>query len=273
MRLTPSHLAGLTVLVLFGVAATAPAAPLTEKPKAENPVEKVRKALDEVIDLDLAGQPLSVAIEQLRAETKINFVVDQVAIAQMGVDPMSSPVVTTKLTRVKARTALRNVLDQLNLSFVIVGEVVHISTEEMAIHRQLRQRVSLDLNGTALQAALKQLAKETGTNLLVDGKSAKEAQTVVTLQLDDVPLETAVRLMAEAAGLKAARVGNVLVVTTKAHATELRAEPDLVTPKSSPGAVDPLLMPGGLGGAAVGGPLGLPVPPPPAEAPKPDEKR
>jgi tRNA G37 N-methylase Trm5 len=177
MRLTPSHLAGLTALVLFGVAATALAAPLTEKPKAENPVEKVRKALDEVIDLDLAGQPLSVAIEQLREETKINFVLDQVAIAQMGIDPMSAPVVTTKLSKVKARTALRNVLDQLNLTFVIVGEVVHISTEELAIHRQLRQRVSLDLNGTALQAALKQMAKDTGTNLLVDASRPRRRRT------------------------------------------------------------------------------------------------
>ena len=50
----------------------------------------------------------------------------------------------------------------------------------------------------------------------------------MSLQLDDVPLETAVRLLAENAGLKPVRIGNVVLVTTKAHATELRNEPELV---------------------------------------------
>ena len=42
----------------------------------------------------------------------------------------------------------------------------------------------------------------------------------MTLQVEDVPLETAVRLIGEAANLKAVRLGNVVLVTTKAHAIE-----------------------------------------------------
>lgn len=38
-----------------------------------------------------------------------------------------------------------------------------------------------------LAAALKGLARETATNLIVDGRVAKEAQTPVTLQAEDVP--------------------------------------------------------------------------------------
>ncbi len=45
-----------------------------------------------------------------------------------------------------------------------------------------------------------------------------------------MPLETAVRLLAEMAGLKPVRVGNVLFVTKKETANELRADPDLQQP-------------------------------------------
>jgi hypothetical protein len=49
----------------------------------------------------------------------------------------------------------------------------------------------------------------------------------VSIQMDDVPLETAVRLLAETAGLKPVKVGNVLMVTTKATAAAMRSDPDL----------------------------------------------
>src|SRR5262249_2067248 len=90
--------------------------------------------------------------------------------------------------------------------------------------------------------ALKKLAKETGTSLIVDSRVAKEAEAAITLQLDDVPLETAVRLMAESAGLKPVRVGNVLFVTNKANAKELKADQEQggATPTPLPGT------PGGL---------------------------
>jgi hypothetical protein len=97
--------------------------------------------------------------------------------------------------------------------------------------------------------------------LLVDPRVSKEAQSPVTLQLDDVPLETAVRLMAEVSGLKAVRMGNVLFVTNKANAAELRAEPDLVPPLKSSNA-DEVVVPGI--GAIPGVKIAPGVVPPPA---------
>src|SRR5262249_13800110 len=80
------------------------------------------------------------------------------------------------------------------------------------------------VDGQQMVQAIKKLAAETGTNLLIDTRVMKEAQTAVTLQLEDVPLETAVRLMAEMVGLKPVRVGNVLFVTSKATAQEMRQD-------------------------------------------------
>jgi hypothetical protein len=234
--------AGVLVLAWIVLPAAAPAAPAgspTEsKPKVESSAEKVRKILDQVGEnVEIIDQPLELAIAQLHELTKLNFVLDRLTIQQMGVDP-SSAAVNLKLQNVKWRTALRTMLGQYNLNYAIVGETVVVTSEDMAMVRQMRQRVNIDLDRVQMSAALKQLARDTSTNLLVDGRALKEAQTPVTLQLEDVPLETAVRLLAEMAGLKPVRVGNVLFVTTKGNAAEMRTDADLV-PQPMPGQPQP----------------------------------
>ena len=86
-----------------------------------------------------------------------------------------------------------------------------------------------------LAAALRQLGRETAANVVLDGRAEKEAETEVTLQLEDVPLETAVRLLSEMAGLKPVRVGNTLFVTRKELAAAMRNDPDFAPP--TPAAV------------------------------------
>jgi hypothetical protein len=149
-------------------------------------------------------------------------------IQQMGYMIEQMPV-TVKLKDAKARTALRSILSPYNLGFAIIGDTVLISTDEMVMQRQMKQRVSIDLNKVDLAAALKQLSKDTATNVLLDTRvTGKEAKATVTLQLDDVPLDTAVKLVAEAGGLKPVQVGNVMLVTTKALANEMRNDPELM---------------------------------------------
>ncbi len=168
--------------------------------------------------------------------------------------------VNVKLKDVKTKTALRSILTPYQLSYAIIGDTVVISTDDMAMLKQMRQRVSLDIDKEELSAALKKLARETATNLIVDTRAAKEAKTEVTLQMEDVPLETAVRLMAEMAGLKPVRVGNVLFVTTEANAAKMRADPDLTQP-TGPRVMQPemMLQPGG---GIIVQPGAAPVPPP-----------
>jgi hypothetical protein len=198
--------------------------------------------------------------------------------AQMGIDADQTPV-TVRLKEVKVRTALRSVLSSHNLSFAILGDTVLISSDEMAMARQMRQRVTIDLKQIELARALKQMAQETATNLVLDARVAKDAQQTITLQLEDVPLETAVRLMSEMAGLKPVRVGNVLFVSSKANAAELRQDPDLVpNPNPGPpgvleGAVPPpAVIPGGRVPVvpAPGAPNPPPVVPPPEDKPRED---
>lgn len=201
--------------------------------KHSSPAEKVRKALEENVSLDLADQDLTQAIKNLREQTKLNIVLDRGALMQMGISPEEMQV-SVKLPNVKLRSGLRVLLSQCNLNYAIVGDLVVITTEELAIQRQARQRVNLDLKEVPLKMALHQLACETATNLVLDARTGKEGQTPVTLTLEDVPLETAVRLLAELAGLKPARIGNVFFVTTEARADKLRADPENNLPVPNP---------------------------------------
>ncbi len=250
-------LVGAGLALVFALApgslSAAPAAGET-KDKPATPAEKIKKQLDQTITLDIAEQPLNLALNQIREQTKINFVVDKLTIQQMGMDPDQMPV-NAKLKEVKVRTALRSVLGPYNLGYAIIGDTVLISTDDMAMIRQMRQRVSIDLDKVDLAAALKQLSRDTAANVLLDPRAAKDAKTEVSLQMEDVPLETAVKLMAEMASLKPVKVGNVLFVTTKANAAEMRNDPDLNGAGGNPA------MPG-MPGYVVppNGPGGFPVP-------------
>lgn len=248
----------LALAVVLGPVLVGHAAPVLEgnAPKAaETPAEKLRKDLDKPVTIEITEQSLPLAMNQLRDQTKVNIVLDRFALNQMGIDPEQMPV-TVNVKETKLRSALRTILGQHNLSFAVVGDSVIVSTDEICLHRQLRQRVSVDVEKGELGSTLRKLARETGTNLLLDPKVAKEATAPVTMQLDDVPFETAVKLMTEMAGLKTVRVGNVLFVCSKTTAAEMRQDPDLM-PGGNPGippGIDfprPGFFPGGMGGIQI----------------------
>lgn len=115
-------------------------------------------------------------------------------------------------------------LDETEATCVLIGDRVIITTAEWAPYRLLRQRVSVDCRKEPLSAVLKKLARETGTNLVLDPHAVKEAETPVTLKLQDVTLERTLVVLAEANDLKPLRLGNIVLLTTKAHAAEMRAD-------------------------------------------------
>ena len=233
--------------------------------KGDDPVAAARKVLDDVADMSYEGRSLNDVIADLKERVKIAIVLDP-AVSQFGLDP-TMPTVTFTQKQVKLKDGLKEILAPYNLRFGVVREGLFISTEEGVIARQLRQRVNVACNDTPFAAAAKQLAAETGANVVVDPRLKDKADAKVTLKLDDVPLETAVRLLAEVAELRAVRMNNVLFVTTPERAEKLRPDADGPVPASpvnppflgGPGA--PVALP------AVAGPVPvqIPAPPPPAE--------
>ncbi len=214
-------------IAFFWLSVHVHAADPLDKAKTLPAAEHIRLVFDQRISIDIAEQPLFLALNQLREQTKINFVFDrqtlQVALQQQGQDVDALPV-TVKLKDQKVSDVLKAIVKPYGLSFAIIGDSVFVSTDQMVIVRQLKQHVSVDFERVELATALSQLAKETATNIKLADGAARQGKTRVTLQMDDVPLETAVRLLSELAGLKVVRDNNVLTVTTRANAAERRQD-------------------------------------------------
>ena len=61
-------------------------------------------------------------------------------------------------------------------------------------------------------------------SVVLDARAAKDAKLAITADLDNVPLETAVRILADMASLKPVALSNTFYVTSIANARVLEAE-------------------------------------------------
>src|SRR5262249_26244566 len=145
-----------------------------------SPAERIKRVLDQPLTLDYSGVPLPEMVRQLKEKTRVNWVLDLYALQQLGLgadeNKLISLAVSLKSERTgKLRTAIQRMLNACNLTFVILEDSVLITTDEIGLNRQLRQRVNVSLAGVPFSAALKDLARNTALNLIIDPRLGKEA--------------------------------------------------------------------------------------------------
>jgi len=128
------------VFLVWGMATLCMAAPINPDTHGKNvsPAERIRKELDQTITIEFADQPLHLALNQLREQTKINFVLDRQTLAQMNIDPDQSPI-QSKFKDVKVRSVLRSIVGTYNLGYAIIGDTVFVSSDDMAMLKQMQQ--------------------------------------------------------------------------------------------------------------------------------------
>lgn len=115
------------------------------------------------------------------------------------------------------------------LTYVVQGnQIVIIPSSRLTPSEQggvaLRESVHIDVDERPLAEALKELAAAAGANIVLDARLKEKAKVAVSASLQHVPLETAVRLLAEMADLKAVALDNVIYVTTRENAEKWQKE-------------------------------------------------
>jgi hypothetical protein len=187
--------------------------------------DRVRQGLNKTITIDYTGQSLNEVLNHFRDKTGLALNLDQNNIAQMGVnldDNLGQ--VQIKATNEKAGQVLRRLLANHHLTYLVQGDGLLVTSEFNALQRQMQQRVNVDLEDVPLKKAVRDLARTHGLNLVIDPKVLKQAETPVSLQLENAGIETTIRLLAELGSLKAVRMGNVMFVTTEEKAKKIRDE-------------------------------------------------
>lgn len=243
--------------------------------------DRLRQGLDKIVTVDYTGQSLSEALNHLRDKTGLAITIDQNTVLQLGVNPDDNVgQVQIKATSEKASQVLRKMLMPYGLTYVVFEDAVLITTEEMAIVRQMRQRVSVDLEDVPFRKAIRELARAHGINVVLDPKVMKQVDTPVSLQIDNTGVETTIRLLAELASLKAVRMGNVMFVTSEDKARKIRDEEshqydNLLNPNLAGVAMPALFGGAGIGRAVGRGPANalpaIPEMPVPANPPVPPQ--
>lgn len=243
-----------SLIVSLFVAAIGIAAPVPAETKTETPVAKARQALDQKITAKADNKTLQEAIDLLKEVAKVDITLDTSAILQLGMDP-SQAIVKFDFKDVKLKDALRTAFAAINLRCGVTSTGIVVSTDEGVTSRQMRQVVAIDVEGKSLAETLKGLADETGANIVIDPRAKKTAEEKITFKIDDVPLESAVRLAADVGGLAVVRMSNVLFVTTEARAEKLRPDADRPVGPTPANPVFGMDGPGGVGGGAIPPPV------------------
>lgn len=99
-------------------------ATLTAKEKA------IMKSLDTDIMFSIKDQPFEEVLADLSAKLKTPILLDESAKNELKID--SSTLVSVNLRTVSARTALRKILQDRDLAFIVKNEAIHVTTAQRA---------------------------------------------------------------------------------------------------------------------------------------------
>jgi hypothetical protein len=185
--------------------------------------------LDKGIDKDT---PLRDALEFLSDRYDITMIIDGQAFKDDLEETKiaSKPVLLPKMKAVAFGTVLRLLLDQVGGTALIRSDYIEIVPTVRVVREIYQGRegprfplVHAAFEGTPLDEALERLTAATGVSVVVDPRTERGKETVNAL-LVNVPLDSAVRVLADSAGLKMVRLDNVLYLTGPESARALQAE-------------------------------------------------
>jgi hypothetical protein len=203
----------------------------------ERHAREMRAKLSQPVTLDKGierGTPLQEALDFITDRYDITLLLNKSAF-KAETDPKkrveNKPIELPRMTGMPLHHVLRLIAAEAGATCLVHSDYVEITTPERARpedwegSRHLAATVTTQFDRRPLEQALHELAALSGINVVVDSRVAESAaKTPVTATLALVPLDTAVRFLADMADLGTVAADNVLYVTTKANAEAIRAE-------------------------------------------------
>ncbi len=239
------------LLLSAALASAAPVAPAPNgKERAEFSPPLVQK-LKALVNFSGFGKDerltLRDALDHLAETYDLTFKVNEKAFKQEMVEEVLNAAVAAKtpLPSAKGLSLERTLQDLLarvpsdsGATYAIRDRYIEITTVQ-ALSKEVRGHnngpllplVNANIDRLLLSEALPLLAEQAGLNVVLDARAGEKAKAPVTARLRNAPLDTAVRLLADMAGLKSVQIDNVLYVTTPDNAKTLQEEQEKRPPK------------------------------------------
>ncbi len=206
--------------------------------------------LDKGVEADTKFQD---SLDFLSDRYALNLLLDKQAFRDdLGLDQVAEMKVTLPVMKeVRLSTVLRMLTANVGGTYLVMSDHILITTPQRArpeewlgANRNRAPTVTVDFDKRPLEDALKELSSLTGINILLDLRVSESAKTPVTVTLSNAPLDTAVQLLADMAGLGFVTVDGMLFVTSQEHAFHLkeereRSKVDTAMPKAEEKAVAP----------------------------------
>lgn len=221
----------LSVISALGVAPTDAPTPGNQP---SQPKSDLRAALSTVVpNSEFDSDSVKDAVSFIGDRFNVPIVIDVKAFQSVGVQDIDGATVRLgRVSQLRLDALLRLLLSQVQADFRHQdGLIVVVPIEFTAPERLLRRPVDANFNGVTLGDACKQLTDSTGVSIVVDARCGEEAKRAVTAVLNQTPLDTAVRLLADMADLKSVVIDNALYVTSKANGAVLQQEQEQAGPR------------------------------------------
>jgi hypothetical protein len=237
--------------LLAGIAVLTAAIPLRAGESERE--RELRHKLSEPVNyggIEDARASLNDALDDLCRRYGLTFDINEKAFEMDNVKDLGRVLIAEKggplpaLRNTALKRILRKILERVpadsGATYLIRNDVIEITTVE-AIRKEffadrpettgpLPPLVSGAFDKVPLEAALKEL-NHFG-NVVLDARTGKQAEAPVSADFSNVPLDTAVCLFADMAGLKAVQRDNVIYVTSKDNAQALMKEQEKLRPKA-----------------------------------------
>jgi hypothetical protein len=213
---------------------------VAQKPKVRT-AQELRAKLAAPVNLERgieANSPFKDAMEFLADRYEVPIFVDRIAFSNQGAENVEEQQVRLpKMIGVRLSTILSMLVAQVKGTFLVHKDYVEVTTfartraelwSTSGMNREgalaVAQMVTAEFDRQPLDEALRELADQSGINVVVDARAADKARTAVTATLTHVPLDTAVEVLADMADLKSLAIDNVIYVTSKANAKRMQKE-------------------------------------------------